>query len=90
MQGRLAQAQALLEAVVTLDPGFRAAHVALAKVYFRQKRLKDAEQQGSIAATLEERKPSETSPWGLGGVGGPDSLSKEGSSRASKPEHENN
>jgi tetratricopeptide (TPR) repeat protein len=70
-QGRLAEAQALLEAVVTSDPDFRAAHVALAQVYFRQKRVNDAEQQESIAAKLEERKQSEISPWGPGGVGGP-------------------
>jgi superkiller protein 3 len=70
-QGRLAEAQALLEAVVTRDPDFRAAHVALAQVYFRQKRVKDAEQQESIAAKLEERKQSEVSPWGPGGVAGP-------------------
>jgi tetratricopeptide (TPR) repeat protein len=70
-QGKLAEAQALLEAVVTSDPDFRAAHVALAQVYFRQKKVKDAQQQESIAATLEERKQNEISPWGPGGVGGP-------------------
>ena len=71
VQGRLADAQALLEAVVNRDPDFRAAHVALAQVYFRQKRVNDAEQQESIAAKLEERKQSEISPWGPGGVAGP-------------------
>ena len=70
-QGKLAEAQALLEAVVTSDPDFRAAHVALAQVYFRQKKVKDAQQQESIAAKLEERKQNEISPWGPGGVGGP-------------------
>ena len=70
-QGKLAEAQALLEAVVTSDPDFRAAHVALAQVYFRQKRVEDAEKQESVAAKLEERKQSEISPWGPGGVGGP-------------------
>ena len=70
-QGKLAEAQALLEAVVTSDPDFRAAHVTLAQVYFRQKKVKDAQQQESIAAKLEERKQSEISPWGPGGVGGP-------------------
>jgi Tfp pilus assembly protein PilF len=57
--------------VVTSDPDFRAAHVALAQVYFRQKKVKDAQQQESIAARLEERKQSEISPWGPGGVSGP-------------------
>jgi Tfp pilus assembly protein PilF len=70
-QGRLAEAQALLEAVVTSDPDFRAAHVSLAQVYLRQKRVEDAEQQESIAAKLEERKQNEVSPWGPGGVAGP-------------------
>jgi Flp pilus assembly protein TadD len=70
-QGRLAEAQALLEAVVTSDPDFRAAHVALAQVYFRQKRVEDAQKQESIAAKLEERKQNEVSPWGPGGVAGP-------------------
>jgi Flp pilus assembly protein TadD len=70
-QGKLAEAQALLEAVVTSDPDFRAAHVALAQVYFRQKKVKDAQQQESIAAKLEERKQNEISPWGPGGVSGP-------------------
>ena len=68
---RLTEAQALLEAVVKSDPDFRAAHVALAQIYFRQKRVQDAENQESIAAKLEERKQSEISPWGPGGVGGP-------------------
>jgi Flp pilus assembly protein TadD len=88
--GRVAEAQVLLEAVVTRDPDSRAAHVALAQIYLRQKRMKDAEQQESIAAKLEERKQSEISPWGPGGVGGPDSISKEGLRRTSKPEHEDN
>jgi len=70
-QERLPEAQALLEAVVTRDPDFRAAHVALAQIYFRQRRVQDAEKQQSIAATLEERKQNEISPWGPGGVGGP-------------------
>lgn len=71
VQGRLADAQVLLEALVNRDPDFRAAHVALAQVYLRQKRVNEAEQQESIAAKLEERKQSEISPWGPGGVGGP-------------------
>jgi Flp pilus assembly protein TadD len=70
-QGKLPLAQALLETVVASDPGFRAAHVALAQVYFREKRVKDAEQQESIAAKQEERKQSEISPWGPGGVARP-------------------
>jgi Flp pilus assembly protein TadD len=70
-RGKLAEAQALLEAVVTRDPDSRAAHVALAQVYFRQKRVEDAEQQESIAAKLEERQQNKVSPWGPGGVAGP-------------------
>jgi cytochrome c-type biogenesis protein CcmH/NrfG len=91
-QGRLAEAQALLEAVVTSDPDFRAAHVALAQVYFRQKRVKDAEQQESIAAKLEERKQSEISPWGPGASRAPeipDAIIEKGSRGASRRTHEN-
>jgi Tfp pilus assembly protein PilF len=57
--------------VLANAPNFREAHVALAKVYFRQNRMEDAEKQESIAAKLEERKQSEISPWGPGGVAEP-------------------
>jgi tetratricopeptide (TPR) repeat protein len=70
-QGKLAEAQALLEAVVTSNPDSRAAHVALAKVYFREKRTEDAEHQEAIAAQLETREQNEVSPWGPGGVDRP-------------------
>ena len=92
LQGKLPEAQALLEAVVTSDPAFRAAHVALAQVYFRQKRAEDAEKQESIAATLEERKQKEISPWGPGGVGDPkipDTTSGNGSRGVNQRAHEN-
>ena len=71
LQGKLPEAQTLLEGVLASDPNFREAHVALAKVYFRQNRMEDAEKQESIAAKLEEHKQSEISPWGPGGVAGP-------------------
>ncbi|HEY5212995.1 MAG TPA: tetratricopeptide repeat protein [Acidobacteriaceae bacterium] len=71
LQGKLPEAQTLLEGVLAYDPNFREAHVALAKVYFRQNRMEDAEKQESIAAKLEERKQSEISPWGPGGVAEP-------------------
>ena len=71
LQGKLPEAQTMLESVLASDPNFREAHVALAKVYFRQNRMEDAEKQESIAAKLEERKQSEISPWGPGGVAGP-------------------
>ncbi len=70
-QGKLAEAQALLEAVVTSNPDSRAAHVALAKVYFREKRTEDAEHQEAVAAQLETREQNEVSPWGPGGVDRP-------------------
>lgn len=65
-QGKLTEAQALLETLVTSDPDLRTAHVALAKVYFRQKRLEDAQQQELIAAKLESEKQDRVSPWGPG------------------------
>jgi Flp pilus assembly protein TadD len=71
LQGKLSEAQGLLESLIKRDPDSRAAHVALAQVYLRQKRLQDAEQQESIAAKLEDRKQSAISPWGPGGVTGP-------------------
>jgi tetratricopeptide (TPR) repeat protein len=71
LQGKLPEAQTLLESVLANAPNFREAHVALAKVYFRQNRMEDAEKQESIAAKLEERKQSEISPWGPGGVAEP-------------------
>ena len=70
-QGKLAEAQALLEDVVTHDPELRAAHVALAQVYFREKKMEDAQRQESIAAKLEEREQNAVSPWGPGGVAKP-------------------
>lgn len=70
-RGRLTEAQSLLEALVASSPELRGAHVALAKVYYRQKRVADAQQQESIAAKLEDREQSEVSPWGPGGVPAP-------------------
>jgi cytochrome c-type biogenesis protein CcmH/NrfG len=70
-QGKLAEAQTLLEALVTSKPDSRAAHVALARVYFREKRTEDAEHQEAIAAALETREQNAVSPWGPGGVGQP-------------------
>ena len=65
-EGKLEQAQALLEQVVNNEPGSRRAHSALAGVYYRQKRVEDAKQQESIAARLEADKLKEISPWGPG------------------------
>ena len=70
-QGKLAEAQALLESLIAATPESRAAHVALAKVYFRQKKMEDAQQQESIAAKLETREQNHVSPWGPGEVGRP-------------------
>lgn len=70
-QGKLAEAQALLESLVTSNPDSRAAHVALAKVYFRQKKIEDAQQQEGIAAKLETREQNRVSPWGPGEAGRP-------------------
>jgi Flp pilus assembly protein TadD len=67
-QGKLSDAQVLLEAVVAQTPEARAAHVALAKVYFRQKKVEEAQTQESIAAKLEEHEQNAISPWGPGGV----------------------
>jgi Flp pilus assembly protein TadD len=71
VQGKLADAQALLEAVVTSKPDSRDAHAALARVYFRQKRVEDAKQQESIARKLEADKLKEISPWGPRELGEP-------------------
>ncbi len=92
LQGKLPEAQALLEGVIASDPNFREAHVALAKIYFRQNRMEDAEQQESIAAKLEERKQSEISPWGPGALADPeipDAITEKGSRGASGRTHEN-
>jgi cytochrome c-type biogenesis protein CcmH/NrfG len=71
VQGKLAEAQALLEAVVASRPDSRNAHAALARLYFRQKRVEDARQQESIAAKLEADKLKRISPWGPGEPGEP-------------------
>lgn len=70
-EGKLPEAQALLEGVVSRNPGSRNAHAALAQVYYRQKRLDDAEQQKAIAAKLEADKLKEISPWGPAELGSP-------------------
>ena len=70
-QGKLAEAQALLESLVVATPDSRSVHVALAKVYFRQKKIEDAQQQELIAAKLETREQNRVSPWGPGEVGRP-------------------
>jgi tetratricopeptide (TPR) repeat protein len=67
-RGKLAEAQALLEAVVAHSPDLRAAHVALAQVYFREKRMEEAQSQESIASKLAEREQNSVSPWGPGGL----------------------
>jgi tetratricopeptide (TPR) repeat protein len=71
LEGKLAEAQALLEEVIRRSPGSRNAHAALAQVYYRQKRVEDAQEQKSIASKLEADKLKEISPWGPGEVGGP-------------------
>ena len=65
-EGKLEEAQALLEQVVNSEPDSRRAHSALAGVYYRQKKVEDAKQQESIAARLEADKLKEVSPWGPG------------------------
>jgi tetratricopeptide (TPR) repeat protein len=67
-QGKLDHAETLLQAVIRHDADSRAAHIALAQVYLREKRLDDAKQQETLAARLEERQQSQVSPWGPGGV----------------------
>jgi Flp pilus assembly protein TadD len=71
LEGKLTEAQALLEEVVSSNPGSRNAHAALAQVYYRQERVEDAQQQKSIAAKLEADKLKEISPWGPAELGGP-------------------
>jgi len=55
-EGKLAATQELLAEVVRRQPDSRNAHAALARVYFREKRVDDAKQQESIAAKLEADK----------------------------------
>lgn len=70
-QGKLTESQTLLEDVIKSDPDSRVAHVALAKIYFRQKKIEQATEQESLAAKLEQQKQDEVSPWGPGGLGRP-------------------
>jgi protein O-GlcNAc transferase len=65
-QDKLPEAQALLEAVAARDPDSRPTHVALAQVYFREKKIQQATEEQEIAAKLEDRKQSAVSPWGPG------------------------
>lgn len=62
--GSLDQATSLLENATRSDPGSRRAHSALALLYFRQKRLPEAQQQQAIAATLEDKKIQQWNIWG--------------------------
>jgi tetratricopeptide (TPR) repeat protein len=66
LEGKLTDAQTLLEQLISNNPGSHNAHAALARVYFREKRVEEAEQQKSIAAKLEADKLKGVSPWGPG------------------------
>jgi Tfp pilus assembly protein PilF len=63
-EGNLEEATALLEQVVGNDPGSRRAHIALAELYYRQKKTAQAEQEQAIAATLEDREIKRRTIWG--------------------------
>ena len=71
LEGKLTDAQTLLEELTRSNPGSHNAHAALARVYFREKKVEEAEQQKSIAAKLEADKLKEISPWGPAELGGP-------------------
>lgn len=70
-QESLDEAAALLEQAITTDPASRRAHTALAELYLRQKRPGRAEQEQSIAATLEDQKMREWEIWGRQTGSGP-------------------
>lgn len=55
-QGELDEAAALLEQAVASEPALLRAHTALARLYHRQKKLTQAEQEQAIAAKLEGEK----------------------------------
>src|SRR5207248_651758 len=63
-RGQLDEAAALLERAVASDPASRRAHSALAELYRRQQKLARAEQEQSIAATLEDQKMRGWEFWG--------------------------
>lgn len=62
--GDLNDATSLLEHAVRSDPTSRRAHTALATLYFKQKRLPDAEQEQAIAARLEDQRIQQWTLWG--------------------------
>ncbi len=62
--GDLREAASLLEHAIRSDPKSRRAHAALAALYFRQKRITDAEQEQAIAATLEDQRIQQWTIWG--------------------------
>jgi len=63
-QGALDEASLLLQHAARSDPNSRRAHAALAELYFRQKRLSDAEQEQALAAKLEDQRIQQWNIWG--------------------------
>lgn len=71
-QGGLDEATELLEQAVASSPSSRQAHMALAELYRRQRKLTQAEQEQAIAAKLENEKiTKDWLIWGNSSTGGP-------------------
>ena len=71
-QGKLDEAEGLLEQAVASAPALRRAHTALAELYRRQQKLAQAEQEQSMAAKLENEKiTKEWNIWGPKSTGDP-------------------
>jgi cytochrome c-type biogenesis protein CcmH/NrfG len=71
-QGKLDEAEGLLEQAVASAPVLRRAHTALAELYRRQQKLAQAEQEQSMAAKLEDEKiTKEWNIWGPKSTGDP-------------------
>jgi Tfp pilus assembly protein PilF len=51
-QGKVAAARQDLESVLKESPGFVAAHVSLATIYYREKRKADGDKERAIVAKL--------------------------------------
>jgi tetratricopeptide (TPR) repeat protein len=59
MKGDLKDAAACIERAIAEEPGLVPAHVALARIYFRQNRRSDGLKEKSVIASLERKKQQE-------------------------------
>jgi len=60
-EGEYAQAQALLEDVVERQPELLSAHVALARIYYRQKKKEEGDKERTTISKLEARQQAQQS-----------------------------